>query len=158
MVSKSCTVPVCGVFVAIALWNAPVVNAAPPKDACSLITSAQVSTALGFGIGSGKALGPHDCQFGEPGARAKTVLVEILGPMGKLTPVDRFNTAKTPIGKIVKTPVSGLGDDAVYVETSGATLYVRKGDFVFLIRISGLPLDESKAKEKLLALDALANL
>ena len=158
MVSKSAIVPVCGVLLAIAVSNTPVVNAAPPTDACSLITPAQVSAALGFGIGSGKALSPHDCQFGEPGARAKTVLVEILGPMGKLTPVDRFNTAKTPIGKIVKTAVSGLGDDAVYVETSGVALYVRKGDFVFQIRISGLPLNESKAKERLLAVDALANL
>ncbi len=57
-----------------------------------------------------------------------------------------------------KTPVSGLGDDALYVETSGAALYVKKGDFVFQIRIHGFPLEEIKAKEKTLAVDVMAKL
>ena len=111
--------------------------AAPPSDACSLVTAAQVSTALGITVGAaGKGSVPHDCDWSQPGAAlgGKGVRVEILGSMGSMTPVDRFNTVKMPVPRIVKTPVSGLGDDAVYVETFGAALYVKKGDFVFQIR------------------------
>ena len=158
MNSKSYIVPVCAAFLTAVLCDAPRAYASTPTDACSLVTAAQVSAAMGFAVGSGKALNPHDCQFVEPGAGGKTVLVEILGPTGRLTPVDRFNTVKMPVGRVVKTPVSGLGDDAVYVETLGVALYVRKGDFVFQIRISGLPLAECKEAERLLAQNVLANL
>jgi hypothetical protein len=134
--------------------------AAPPSDACSLVTAAQVNTALGVTVGAGKGSVPHECEWSQPGAGVggKGVLVEILGPMGSMTPVDRFNTAKMPVPRIVKTPVSGLGDDAVYVETSGAALYVKKGNFVFQIRVHGFPLEEIKAKEKTLAVDFMAKL
>jgi len=134
--------------------------AAPPSDACSLVTAAQVSAALGVTVGDGKGSVPHECEWSQPGAGVggKGVLVEILGPMGSMKPVDRFNTVKAPVPRIVKTPVSGLGDDAVYVETAGAALYVKKGDFVFEIRIHGFPLEEIKAKEKTLAVDVMAKL
>jgi hypothetical protein len=132
--------------------------AVPPSDACSLVTTAQVSTALGVTVGTGKGSVPRECEWSQPGAGGKGVLVEILGPMGSMTPVNRFNTAKMPVPRIVKTPISGLGDDAVYVETSGAALYVKKGDFVFQIRVHGFPLEEIKAKEKTLALDVMAKL
>ncbi len=133
---------------------------AAPSDACSLVTAAQVSTALGVTVAAGKASVPDECELSQPGVGAggKGVLVEILGPMGSRTPVDRFNTAKMPVPRIVKTPASGLGDDAVYVETAGAALYVKKGDFVFQIRVHGFPLEEIKAKEKTLALDVMAKL
>jgi len=134
--------------------------AAPPSDACSLVTAAQVSAALGVTVGDGKGSVPHECEWSQPGAGVggKGVLVEILGPMGSKTPVDRFNTAKMPVPRIVKTPVSGLGDDAVFVETSGAALYVKKGDFVFQVRVHGFPLEEIKAKEKTLAVEVMAKL
>ena len=116
--------------------------------------------SLGVTVADGKSAIPRDCQWSESngGVPAKSVFLEILGPMGKLTPVDRFNTAKAPLGKIVKTPVSGLGDDAVFVETLGVGLYVKKGNSVFLVRVSGFPLEDAKAKEKALAQQALAKL
>src|SRR5258708_32689038 len=131
------------------------IYAAPPSDACSLVAAAQVSTALGVTVGAGKGSVPHECEWSQPGAGvgSKGVLVEILGPMGPKSPVDRFNTVKMPVPRIVKTPGSGLGDDAVYVETSSAALYVKKGDFVFEIRSHGFPLEEIKAKQKTLAVD-----
>ena len=109
---------------------------------------------------TGVTLAPIQGSRSQPGAGVggKGVLIEILGPMGSKTPVDRFNTVKMPVPRIVKTPVSGLGDDAVYVETSGAALYVKKGDFVFQIRVHGFPLEEIKAKEKTLAVDVMAKL
>jgi hypothetical protein len=107
--------------------------AAPPADACSLLTPAQVSAALGVAVGSGKAVGAPTCQWSESGKGmlGKSVELDIVGPMGNLTPVDRFNTIKTPlpVKGIVKTPISGLGDDAVYVTRNAidASLAVKKG-------------------------------
>jgi hypothetical protein len=145
-------------FLVVTLTRAT--HAAPPTDPCSLLTASQVSSALGVTVADGKSAIPQDCQWSQPngGVRAKSVFVEILGLMGKLTPVDRFNTAKAPVGKIVKTPVSGLGDDAVFVETMGVGLYVKKGNSVLLIRVSGFPLEDAKAKERALAQQALAKL
>jgi hypothetical protein len=149
-----------GAVVFITLGGSRAAYATPPTDPCSLLTISQVSSALDVTVGGGKAAGPRDCQWSRPGGglRAESVLLEILGPMGKLTPVDRFNTAKMPVPRVVKTPVSGLGDDAVYVETLGVALYVKKGNFVFQIRVSGFPVEEGKAKEKALARDALEKL
>ena len=136
------------------------IYAAPPIDPCSLLTTSQVSSALGVTVGSGKAAGPRDCQWSQPGGGvgAKSVLLEILGPMGNRTPVDRFNTAKMPVPRVVKTPVSDLGDDAVYVQTLDVALYVKKSAFVFSIRVAGFPVEQSKAKEGALARDVLAKL
>ena len=147
-------------FLVVTLTASRAAHAAPPADPCSLLTASQVSSALGVTVADGKSAIPQDCQWSQPngGVRAKSVFLEILGPMGKLTPVDRFNTAKAPVGKIVKTPVSGLGDDAVFVETMGVGLYVKKGNSVFLVRVSGFPLEDAKAKERALAQQALAKL
>jgi hypothetical protein len=152
--------PAAAAAVFIALGGSWAAYAAPPSDPCSLLTTSQVSSTLGVTVGSGKAADPRDCQWTQPGGglRAKSVLLEILGPMGKLTPVDRFDTAKMPVPRVVKTPVSGLGDDAVYVETGGVALYVKKGNFVFQIRVSGFPVEEGKAKEKALARGVIAKL
>jgi hypothetical protein len=80
--------------------------------------------------------------------------------MGSRTPTDRFNTAKMPVQGITKTPVSGVGDDAVSVTTPGVGtgLIFRKGASAFDVRVYGFPLDEIKAKEKTLALDLIAKL
>ena len=65
-----------------------------------------------------------------------------------------------PTGNITKTPVSGIGDDAVYGTTKGVAtvLTVKKGDQVFVVRVIGFSEDETKAKEKTLALDVLSKL
>lgn len=60
--------------------------------------------------------------------------------MGSLSPVDTFNNVKRPVEGITKTPVGGVGDDAVYVTTGRvASLYVMKGDIGFPARVSGVP-------------------
>lgn len=79
--------------------------------------------------------------------------------MGSLTPVERFENAKAPVPRIAKTPVSGVGDDAVYVTTGMTTsMYVKKGSSVFQIIVFGFPAEEAKTMEKTLAQDALAKL
>lgn len=137
--------------------------AAPPKDACSLLTTAQVSSALGVSVEAGKTVDKSICEWSQQGAalRSKTALLTILEPIGNLTPVDRFNAAKMPlpVKGITKTPVSGLGDDAVYGGNNfRVALTVKKGNSVFEIMVSGFPVEESKAKEKALAKEVLAKL
>jgi hypothetical protein len=162
MTSHATVAAAVGAFVFITLGGLRVAHAAPPApaDVCSLLTTAQINTVLGVTVGAGTPAGSADCQWSPPGAGfgGKRVLLEVLGSMGRLTPVDRFNTVKTPVPKVVKTPVSGLGDDAVYVETGGVALYVKKGTVVFQIRVAGFPVEAGKAKEKALAQDVLAKL
>jgi hypothetical protein len=135
----------------------------PPTDPCSLLTSAQVSAAFGVTVGAEKETGGLDCQWSQPGEglAGKGALLHLLGTVGRLTPVDQFNTTKMPlpIKGVTKTPVSGVGDDAVYVTTGALTgLTVRKGNSVFQIRVYGFPPEQIKAKEKTLALEVLARL
>ena len=149
---------------AFALGAARSAYAAPPADPCSLLSPARITAALGTAVGDGKSADPRDCVWSQPGTglRATNVLLEILGPMGNQTPVDRFNTVKAPlpIKGVTKTPASGIGDDAVYVRTGalGTALYVKKGSFVFRLQVNGLAAEETKAKEKALAEDVLAKL
>jgi hypothetical protein len=136
---------------------------AVPPQPCSLLTQAQVSAAVGVALDAGKESGALDCQWSEPGKSltGKGVLLHILGSVGSLTPAQRFETIKTPlpIKGVTKSPISGVGDDAVYLTTSGRTeLTVKKSDSVFQIRVYGLPEEEIKAKEKTLAQDVLAKL
>ena len=152
-------------FLELLLWIAcasPAAYSAPPTDACSLLTAAQVSAALGVSVEAGKAADKSVCEWSQQGAaafRGKAVLLTIIEPIGNLTPVDRFNAAKTPVPGVVKTPVSGLGDDAVYGGNNfRVALTVKKGNSVFEIMLSGVPIEDSKAKEKVLAQNVLAKL
>jgi hypothetical protein len=151
--------------------NSPPAHAvppAPPTDACSLLTEAQVSAVLGVSAGTGQRVMPNSpavCGWEVPGETSldrKRVVLSIYTQMGSLTPVDRFNNAKRPIAakNITKEPVSGVGDDAVSVTTSGfgTGLIFRKGSSAFDVRVYGFPLDQIKAKEKTLALDIITKL
>jgi hypothetical protein len=142
------------------------VDAAPPTDACSLLTQAQVSAVLGVPVSPGEKIVPTTtslCGWEVPGEKTmdrKRLVLSIYTQMGSSTPVDRFNRAKTPMQGITKTPVSGVGDDAVSVTTPGlgTGLIFRKGDAAFDLRVYGFPLNELKAKEKALALEVVAKL
>jgi hypothetical protein len=139
---------------------------APPSDACTLLTQAQVSAVLGVSVGVGEHVVPTSssiCGWAQSGGgnhMDKRVVVSIYVPIGSLTPADRFNNAKKPIQGIVKTPVSGVGDDAVSVTTPGfgTGLIFRKGNSAFDVRVYGFSANETKAKEKTLALDVIAEL
>jgi hypothetical protein len=138
----------------------PATHAAPPTNPCSLLTLEQVSAALGTKVEAGTLSGSHNCEWVAHGAPGKALVVEIVGPIGNLSPAERFNTMKMPfpVKGIVKTPVQSIGDDAVYVTASGTSLSVRKGGFVFTVHVNGFPTEEVKAKERFLALDVLARL
>lgn len=133
--------------------------AAPRTDACSLLTPAQVSAVLGVAVGSGEKISPGStalCGWEVPGQKSlnrKRVVLSIYIQMGSMTPVQRFNNAKTPIKGVTKVPVSGVGDDAIFATTPGlgTGLIFRKGDAAFDLRVYGFPINQIKAKEKTLA-------
>ena len=149
-----------------AVFGSSVAHAAPPTDACSLLTSAEVSAALGVSVGAGEKIVPNStalCGWEVPGEKSmdrKRVVLSIYTQMGSRTPVDRFNAAKTPMKGITKEPVSGVGDDAIFATTPGfgTGLIFRKGNAAFDVRVYGFPVDQLKAKEKTLAQSVLAKL
>lgn len=127
--------------------------AAPPTDACSLVTAAQVSAALGVPIGAGERIVPSSpklCGFGGAGA-AKRVVTAIITP-------DMFDHEKHPLQGIKEEQLSGVGDDAHYMTTPGfgTGLSVKKGSFAFKVRVYGFPLEQVEQKEKTLAQEILA--
>jgi hypothetical protein len=81
--------------------------------------------------------------------------------MGSLTPVQRFNNAKTPVPGITKTPVSGVGDAFYMVSQLRLTIHVRKGNAIFEMMVDGFSADQIeqvKRMEKTLAEDVVAKL
>lgn len=71
-----------------------------------------------------------------------------------------FAAAKSSTApQMTKTPISGLGDDAVFVGFQNfSSLWVRKDKKVLLVRVYGLPVSEAQTKLKALATDAVSNL
>jgi hypothetical protein len=143
------------VFASAALSIAGVSKGAP-GDPCSLLTTEQVSAALGTQVEAGKAVGPKMCQWlvpNQPNSLAgKKVAVTLQDMRG-------FNYAKMPVNdsRITKTPVSGIGDEAVQGTTVGkvTTLSVRKGDSAFTVHVTGFPVEQAQSMEKSLALQIL---
>jgi hypothetical protein len=133
-----------------------------PSDACSLLTPAEAGAVLGEKILPGQHppggkitkiclySSSTDLSIGD-----KKAIVAIIT-------VQSFNNGKIPMQGITKTPVSGIGDDAIFIITSGfgSGLNVRKGDVAFQIRVNGgkltIPLEEEM--EKALANEILKRL
>jgi hypothetical protein len=129
---------------------------AAPTDPCSLLTDAQVNTALGV-TATSKATGKI-CRWATPGGRGG------VSPAVVLTMQDAkaFDFAKAPSTSpnLTKTPVTGVGDDAVFntIGSVTATLTVKKGDTYFEVHVYGFPLEQTRTLEKTLAQNAVAKL
>jgi hypothetical protein len=151
-----------GVLFVFFLGRGRIALAAPPTNACSLLTTAQVSAVLGVPVEAGKPLAPtitKVCHWGAINAAREGMTSK--GAMLTLQDAGAFAYAKMPVGHgIIKVPVSGIGDDAVYGTTPGypTVLTVKKGDVVFVVHVNGFSDEQIKAKEKTLALDVLAKL
>jgi len=153
-------------FFLVFVGSARMAQAAPPTDACSLLTSAEVSAVLGVSVGAGEKIVPTSaavCGWEVPGEKSldrKRVVLSIYTQMGSRTPRQRFETAKTPMQGITKEPVSGVGDDAFFATTPGlgSGLIFRKGDAAFDLRVYGFPVDQLKEKDKALAQKVLGRL
>ena len=138
-------------------WTSP--SHAQAGNACTLLTTAQVTAALGTAVEAGVPLvasNPTSCGWAPPqGPRidAKKVTVQ-------LSTLKSFEASKRPMNGIEKTPLSGVGDDAIYVTTPGfgTGLNVRKGNSAFQVRVGGFKPDKEKEIEKVLAIEILKKL
>jgi hypothetical protein len=121
------------------------------------LTTAQVSAALGVTASDGKAIGTSLCQWNAPGKNGGSQKVALT-----IGNAQRFAMAKMPVNSpaITKTPVSGVGDEAVFGTTAGqaASINVKKGNAYFAISLMGVPMDKAQAEAVVLAKDALAKL
>jgi hypothetical protein len=123
------------VVVLASLAKVGALNAGTPLDACALLTASQVSSAVGAAVGSGQPIMPNNttlCTWSEQGVPAGTernVTVSLMTAKS-------FENGRTPMTAVTKTPVSGVGDEAYFVESKGMTagLSVRKGDTAFQVR------------------------
>jgi hypothetical protein len=150
----------CVAMLATMMLEPSTVMAVPPTDACALLTSAQVSAALGGSVGPGKALTKGVCQWSQQGKPGDVLLkLDVT-----LVTLDRFTRLKTvTLGAV--TNVGGLGDDAFYStftqgHTTLTTLNIKKGDAAVVIRVSGgtKPAEEYQAKEKAVAVALIPKL
>jgi hypothetical protein len=122
-------------------------SAQSSSDACSLLTQAQVSAAVGAQVGAGAYVMPTfktTCTWTAPG-KIVTLMTES---------TSAFQSGKTPISPIMQiVPAPGIGDDAYYVvESTIVMLYTRKGTAAFKTSIySKLPIATLESMESALA-------
>jgi hypothetical protein len=164
MRSRAGMAVICGMVFAL---QSSVASAAgrEARDACTFLSQNRVSAILGLASDAGRHIGPGSalCGWGEPNDPdhlGKHVLLTIYRAVGKISSVERFENGKMPIQGIAKTPVSGLGDDAYYIDTPGfgLGLNVKKGAFAFQVKAFGFSPEMTKMIEISLAQDVLATL
>jgi hypothetical protein len=135
-------------------------SAGAVADACSFLTTAQVSAALGIAVSDGQAIVPKLCTWRVTDKQSsKKVALTILT-------MDGFAIGKTPLQGTEKPAVSGVGEDAYYKyfaepryeKIEVVDLDVKKGSTAFGIEVAGFTVDDAKAKAKTLALEALAKM
>ncbi len=152
--------------------TAPSASAAPTDDACSLLTQAQVSAALGVSMGAGSYVTPQyrkTCTWTAPaGAKGvKTVTLSLQAANAyeagkKLMAQSQamMKAANDPHASgVANASASGIGDDAYYTTMGNdyTGLMVKKGNVAFKVAIYGdLPIETKKAMEKTLALQVLS--
>jgi hypothetical protein len=152
--------------------TAPSATAAPPGDACSLLTPAQVSAVLGVSMGAGSYVTPQNlktCTWTAPGGTKGVKYVTL-----SLQPADSYEAGKKLMAQaktmmkvekgqdadqLANASASGIGDDAYYTSMGSnyTGLMVKKGNVAFKVAIYGdLPIETKKAMEKTLALQVLS--
>lgn len=124
--------------------------AAPPTEACPVLTAAQVSSALGSTVADGSYIMPNfkkTCTWNISAGGAVTL---------QLQSVDFFNAGIGSLASAERTSISGVGDESYFL---GVGLEVRKGSGAFKISVysKNLTDDQRKAIEKVLAQQALTN-
>lgn len=153
---------------------APSASAAP-DDACTLLTQAQVSAAVGTPVGAGSHVTPtflKTCTWtpsggSASGVKAVTLSFQAAAAFESAKRLMEQTTAMTKLEKgaaanqVSNTSASGIGDDAFYTSTGGnyTGLLVKKGNVSFKVAIYGdAPVKQKEAMEKTLALQALSKL
>jgi hypothetical protein len=122
-------------------------------DPCSLLTTAQVSSAIGGQAQPGKPISTTGCSWSSTAPKAMVTI-----SFDHLATFDSLKAASSPV--VQKTIITGVGDDAFY-KTMGPmiTLTVKKGNTYFVMRVYGIS-DPAKVREieRTLAIGAAAKL
>ena len=155
----------------LAIPAVPSASAAPPNDACALVTQAQMSAALGVSVGAGTHVVPNstkECTWTPTGGGTKDVKYATLSfqdpsgyATGKMVAQQAEVNQKEGAGSMATDSARGIGDDAYYASmgTGYTALLLKKGNVALKIAIYGeMPVDKKKAAEKTLALNALSKL
>jgi hypothetical protein len=148
------------IIAAIFIAATPSTHAAPPDDACSLVTDAQVSAAVGVSVKPGVYVTPtfkKTCTWNATTPVPQSVKIVTLMLQG----LDAYQAGKnTSLKSIIVTPASGIGDDAYYLGTDAVFgLVVKKGSIAFKVAVyADIPKEKKQALEKALAQQVLAKL
>jgi hypothetical protein len=137
-------------------------QAAPPGDACALLTPGQVSAVAGVAFGPGTYVTPTfkaTCTWNATGNvkqdDAKIITLMLEGADAFQAGEQKVQSSTLPGGS-----AGGIGDDAYFV-TMGhfASLFVRKGNVAFKVTVYGqLPVEKMQAMENALAQQVVARL
>jgi hypothetical protein len=148
--------------IAICIFAAAVArsaNAAPPDDACSLLTQAQVGAALGVSVGAGTYVMPtfkKTCTWTATTNGGGTVTLN-------LQSLDQYEAAKKSASygnSVSATSIGGIGDEAYYFGADAlVSLIAKKGSVAFKVAVyAHIPVEKRQAAEKTLALQVLSQL
>ncbi len=145
-----------GILLSASLMLASISPAsAAPSDACTLVTTQQVTAAIGVVMGAGTHVTPtfvKTCTWVSSGDNPHEIAtLSFQDPQA-------FGAGRIPIVKsITVVPASGIGDGAYYVVVGNlVTLMVKKGGVVLKAALyAEIPLDKRKTIERALALQAL---
>lgn len=120
-----------------ALASAPPVSAAAADPrACTLLTQAQVSAAVGSSVTAGEPMGVNACNWSTtPAPKTAHVVVTLT-----LRDAKPFVDARTrPSPGIAHDAAGGIGDDAYFAQLGDlVTLNVKKGSSSFFVRVYGI--------------------
>ena len=104
--------------------------------ACTLLTQAEVTAALGMSVADGKHIGVNSCQWAVTPPTSPATMATL-----QMTTSAAYKGAQNtllPEGAS-RTAVSGVGDHAIYLDMkSFAMLTAEKGRSTFVVRIYGV--------------------
>ncbi len=125
-------------------------KAAPPENACAVLTADQISRAIGAPVGNGSYVTPtfkKSCTWTAP---------------EKIVTLSFQNLQMYDAGKrtSLATPVSGIGEDAYFLGVGSTIgLIVKKGSVAFKVAVyAKIPPKQSRAMERALAEQVLSKL
>ena len=129
------------IAVGITVLAAPAVSqlsfAAAASDACTLLTTAQVSAAAGFAVGDGTHVTPtflKTCTWTASGGAGVQTVTLNLQTGAFFDGAKRQANLATAAGASVKS--AGVGDDSYYlVEGTQVALWVKKGSNAFKVAL-----------------------
>lgn len=130
----------------------------PPTDPCSLFSAEQVSAATGLKAMPAKHVVATLCEWDLAGdgagpASARKLTVGFLSASAW----EQTRALRESMKATVRTPVEGLGEEAVFVSNPVTnTLQVKKGKAVLDMHLYGFNPEQAKAKQIALARLALA--